>query len=121
MSSGGRFGAGLRLAAAGIGAVGVAAVGTEAALARVPPSDLPFSGPVHARVEIGAPVDEVWAATAGTSTIVDWEEALVPPILPHLGWIIGRPIVDHENPRARFMDGQGSKRRDSGRQRHAGS
>ena len=29
----------------------------------------------------------------GTTTIVDWHETLVPPILPRLAWILGRPII----------------------------
>lgn len=29
----------------------------------------------------------------GTTTIVQWTERLIPPLLPRLGWIVGRPVI----------------------------
>ena len=29
----------------------------------------------------------------GSTTIVEWEEQLVPPVLPALGWLVGRPVI----------------------------
>jgi hypothetical protein len=43
------------------------------------------------------------AGLDGITTIVDWEETLVPPILPRLGWIVGRPIIGHLYQRDLFL------------------
>ena len=29
------------------------------------------------------------------TTIVDWTEELTPPLLPHLGWVLQRPVIAH--------------------------
>ena len=29
----------------------------------------------------------------GTATVVDWVETLVPPWLPAVGWLVGRPMI----------------------------
>lgn len=156
------------LVAAGL-VVGILAAAADAILRRLAPERRPFSGPVHARVEIEAPIARVWDILAdipsqvrwmpemkrvavltpgpvgegsvgeatvrifgiavtdrvtvttwqpptafaieheglfggggelrlrpgldGTTTIVDWEEQLVPPWLPALGWLMARPVM----------------------------
>jgi len=148
---------------------GINALAAEAVLRALPASARPFSGPVRARVEIDAAIEDVWTVVAdipgqvrwmpemkvvrmitpgpvaegsvgeatvrifgiavtdrvtiatfqpptafgieheglfggrgdmvlrpgadGTTTIVEWEEALVPPLLPAVGWLVGRPII----------------------------
>jgi len=150
-------------------ATGALAGAAEAILRRLAPDQRPLSGPVHARVEIEAPIERVWDVLAdipsqvrwmpemkrvtvltpgpvgegsvgeatvrifgiavtdrvtvttwqppiafaieheglfggggelrlrpgldGTTTIVDWEEQLVPPWLPALGWLMARPVM----------------------------
>ncbi len=44
-----------------------------------------FSG--HGSIELVAGAD-------GTSTVVGWEEVLVPPLLPHLGAALQRPVLE---------------------------
>jgi hypothetical protein len=39
----------------------------------------------------------------GTTTIVEWEETLVPPWLPAFGWLIGRPIIAYLYQRDLFL------------------
>lgn len=41
----------------------------------------------------GGGVFELEAGADGTTTIVRWEETLIPPILPHLGALAGAPIM----------------------------
>jgi hypothetical protein len=39
----------------------------------------------------------------GATTIVDWVEHLVPPWLPSVGWLVGRPIIGHLYQRDLFL------------------
>ena len=39
----------------------------------------------------------------GQTTIVDWVERLVPPWLPHLGWILQRPVIAYLYQRDLFL------------------
>lgn len=36
---------------------------------------------------------ELWPGRDEGTTIVEWEEQLVPPVLPALGWLMGRPLI----------------------------
>jgi hypothetical protein len=154
-----------------VGALAAAAIAGERVLQAMPPARRPFSGPVRARVEIGAPIDAVWAVVAdvagqirwmpemkrvamltpgpiregsvgeatvrifgiavtdrvtitrfqpptafgiehhgmfggaglielragpnGGTTVVEWVENLVPPCLPAVGWLLGRPVIGY--------------------------
>ena len=42
----------------------------------------------------GGGVIELESGADGTSTIVRWDETLIPPLLPHLGAAIQRPILE---------------------------
>jgi hypothetical protein len=148
---------------------GASALVGEALLRALPPEGRPFSGPVTARVEIGASREDVWSVVADipaqvrwmpemkevrmvtpgpvregsigeatvrifgiavkdrvtittfrppaafgieheglfrgrgimdlepgpdrTTTVVTWRENLVPPWLPAVGWLVGRPVI----------------------------
>jgi uncharacterized membrane protein len=152
-----------------LAALAAAAIAGERVLQAMTPRRRPFSGPVRARVEIGAPIDAVWAVVAdvagqirwmpemkrvamltpgpiregsvgeatvrifgiavtdqvtitrfqpptvfgiehhgmfggagvielragpnGATTVVEWVEHLVPPWLPAVGWLLGRPVI----------------------------
>ena len=152
-----------------VGRITVVAIVVDYALACLPEERRPFSGPVHAHVEIDAPIERTWAVLSdipgqtrwmpemksvrmitpdpvevgsigeatirifgiavtdrvaittyrppeafgidhrglfggeglltlkpgldGTTTIVDWVEALAPPFLPRLGWPLQRPVI----------------------------
>jgi len=41
----------------------------------------------------GGGVFELEAGADGTTTIVRWDETIIPPILPHLGAAIGQPVL----------------------------
>jgi uncharacterized protein YndB with AHSA1/START domain len=47
----------------------------------------------HEGVFTGGGVIELQPGSDGRSTIVMWDETLVPPILPELGALVGRPIL----------------------------
>ena len=41
----------------------------------------------------GGGVFELEAGADGTTTIVRWDETIIPPVLPHLGAMIGTPVL----------------------------
>jgi len=48
---------------------------------------------VHEGVFSGGGVIELEPGADGTTTIVRWDETIVPPVLPWLGGVIGRPVL----------------------------
>jgi uncharacterized protein YndB with AHSA1/START domain len=41
----------------------------------------------------GGSVFELEAGADGTTTIVRWDETIIPPVLPHLGAMVGTPVL----------------------------
>ena len=41
----------------------------------------------------GGGVFELEAGADGTTTIVRWDETIIPPVLPHLGTMVGTPVL----------------------------
>ena len=41
----------------------------------------------------GGGVFELEAGADGTTTIVRWDETIIPPVLPHLGAMVGTPVL----------------------------
>ncbi|HVA86000.1 MAG TPA: SRPBCC family protein [Candidatus Saccharimonadales bacterium] len=51
----------------------------------------------------GSGLIELRPGLDGTTTVVEWTEELVPPILPHLGWVLQRPMITHLYQRDLFL------------------
>ena len=82
----------------GVGATGVAAVRIFGIAVTDPVTITEFRPPTrfaltHDGTFKGGGVFELEAGADGTTTIVRWDETIIPPVLPHLGAMVGTPVL----------------------------